>query len=172
MQVSYGEEIKRLKKRQHELKGAVDTDLALLEKHFSDTLEERKKRIKTMWVFGLLYTHKWLTNWLNDKTNSDVTVYIKDYCLNVLLPATSNFLQIINTLIKYVPVNLFIKPKIKYQAFVRIETGVLMRTHIKQSLLCATVNVSDILSGDETTILTDENGNLLYDNFKYLQLEG
>ena len=41
MQVSYGEEIKRLKKRQHELKGAVDTDLALLEKHFSDTLEER-----------------------------------------------------------------------------------------------------------------------------------
>ena len=40
-QVAYGDEIKRLKKRQHELKGAVDTDLALLEKHFFDTLEAR-----------------------------------------------------------------------------------------------------------------------------------
>lgn len=40
-QVAFGDEIRRLQKRQRELKGAIETDLSLLEKRYSDTLEAR-----------------------------------------------------------------------------------------------------------------------------------
>lgn len=30
----------------------------------TDTLEDRKQRLKTAWTYGVVYTYNWLVNWL------------------------------------------------------------------------------------------------------------
>ena len=80
----------------------------------TDTLEERKQRLKAAWAYGAVYTYNWLVDWL--QTSSKSGEYrpptVDGYTLKVEFPAKADHLYLLASLRKYIPANMRIAPGI------------------------------------------------------------
>lgn len=123
----------------------------------TDTLEDRKQRLKTAWTYGVVYTYNWLVNWLKTSCGeSNPLPAINDYTLRVSLPVSVDYLHILDDMRRYVAANVLIDPlillsKIKIPHY----TGSAFRHSIKQTL---TTEEWDM---DNINLLADENSKVL-----------
>ncbi|MBQ4595174.1 MAG: DUF2313 domain-containing protein, partial [Akkermansia sp.] len=87
---------------------ATEEGVAVWEKELNitplntETLEERKQRIKTAWTYGVVYTYNWLVNWLKTscgETNRLPT--INDYTLRAALPVSVDYIRILEDMRRY-----------------------------------------------------------------------
>lgn len=123
----------------------------------TDTLEDRKQRLKTAWTYGVVYTYNWLVNWLKTSCGeSNPPPTINDYTLRVSLPVSVDYLHILDDMRRYVAANVLIDPlillsKIKIPHY----TGSAFRHSIKQTL---TTEEWDM---DNINLLADENSKVL-----------
>lgn len=123
----------------------------------SDTLEDRKQRLKTAWTYGVVYTYNWLVNWLkNSCGESNPLPTIKDYTLRVSLPVSVDYLHILDDMRRYISANVLIDPLILLSK-IRVPhyTGSAFRHSIKQTL---TTEEWDL---DNINLLADENSKVL-----------
>ena len=123
----------------------------------SDTLEDRKQRLKTAWIYGVVYTYNWLVNWLkNSCGESNPLPTIKDYTLRVSLPVSVDYLHILDDMRRYISANVLIDPLILLSK-IRVPhyTGSAFRHSIKQTL---TTEEWDL---DNINLLADENSKVL-----------
>lgn len=123
----------------------------------SDTLEDRKQRLKTAWTYGVVYTYNWLVNWLkNSCGESNPLPTIKDYTLRVSLPVSVDYLHILGDMRRYISANVLIDPLILLSK-IRVPhyTGSAFRHSIKQTL---TTEEWDL---DNINLLADENSKVL-----------
>lgn len=123
----------------------------------TDTLEDRKQRLKTAWTYGVVYTYNWLVNWLKTSCGENNPLpTINEYTLRVSLPVSVDYLHILDDMRRYVSANVLIDPlillsKIKVPHY----TGSAFRHSIKQTL---TTEAWDM---DGINLLTDENSKVL-----------
>lgn len=123
----------------------------------SDTLEDRKQRLKTAWTYGVVYTYNWLVNWLKTSCGENNPLpTINEYTLRVSLPVSVDYLHILDDMRRYVAANVLIDPlillsKIKVPHY----TGAAFRHSIKQTL---TTEPWDL---DNINLLADENSKVL-----------
>ena len=123
----------------------------------SDTLEDRKQRLKTAWTYGVVYTYNWLVNWLkNSCGESNPLPTIKDYTLRVSLPVSVDYPHILDDMRRYISANVLIDPLILLSK-IRVPhyTGSAFRHSIKQTL---TTEEWDL---DNINLLADENSKVL-----------
>ena len=123
----------------------------------SDTLEDRKQRLKTAWTYGVVYTYNWLVNWLkNSCGESNPLPTIKDYTLRVSLPVSVDYLHILDDMRRYISANVLIDPLILLSK-IRVPhyTSSAFRHSIKQTL---TTEEWDL---DNINLLADENSKVL-----------
>ena len=123
----------------------------------TDTLDERKARIKARWNAELPYTYRWLVNWLQSLCGPDNPAPAVDgYTLHVSLPSRVDYAGILDELRRRIPVNLVMVPKILLsEAKSDIFAGTAVRCVIKQQV---TVMAED---DDNIMMLTDEGGKVL-----------
>ena len=123
----------------------------------TDTLEDRKQRLKTAWTYGVVYTYNWLVNWLKTSCGeNNPPPTINEYTLRVSLPVSVDYLHILDDMRRYVAANVLIDPlillsKIKIPHY----TGSAFRHSIKQTL---TTEEWDM---DNINLLADENSKVL-----------
>lgn len=123
----------------------------------TDTLEDRKQRLKTAWTYGVVYTYNWLVNWLKTSCGeNNPPPTINEYTLRVSLPVSVDYLHILDDMRRYVSANVLIDPlillsKIKIPHY----TGSAFRHSIKQTL---TTEEWDM---DNINLLADENSKVL-----------
>ena len=123
----------------------------------TDTLEDRKQRLKTAWTYGVVYTYNWLVNWLKTSFGeSNPLPTINDYTLRVSLPVSVDYLHILDDMRRYVAANVLIDPlillsKIKIPHY----TGSAFRHSIKQTL------TTEDWDMDNINLLADENSKVL-----------
>lgn len=123
----------------------------------TDTLEDRKQRLKTAWTYGVVYTYNWLVNWLKTSCGeSNPLPAINDYTLRVSLPVSVDYLHILDDMRRYVAANVLIDPlillsKIKIPHY----TGSAFRHSIKQTLTTEEWDMENI------NLLADENNKVL-----------
>lgn len=123
----------------------------------TDTLEDRKQRLKTAWTYGVVYTYNWLVNWLKTSCGeSNPLPIINDYTLRVSLPVSVDYLHILDDMRRYVAANVLIDPlillsKIKIPHY----TGSAFRHSIKQTL------TTEDWDMDNINLLADENSKVL-----------
>ena len=123
----------------------------------TDTLEDRKQRLKTAWTYGVVYTYNWLVNWLKTSCGENNPLpTINEYTLRVSLPVSVDYLHILDDMRRYVSANVLIDPlillsKIKIPHY----TGSAFRHSIKQTL---TTEEWDM---DNINLLADENSKVL-----------
>lgn len=123
----------------------------------SDTLEDRKWRLKTAWTYGVVYTYNWLVNWLKTSCGESIPIpTIKDYTLCVSLPVSVDYTRILDDMRCYIAANVLIDPlilisKIKVPHY----TGSAFRHSMKQTITTEKWNLDNI------NLLTDENGKVL-----------
>lgn len=123
----------------------------------SDTLDNRKQRLKTAWTYGVVYTYNWLVNWLKTSCGeSNPPPTINEYTLRVSLPVSVDYLHILDDMRRYVAANVLINPLILLSK-IRVPhyTGAAFRHSIKQKITTETWDLSSI------NLLTDENGEVL-----------
>ena len=123
----------------------------------TDTLEDRKQRLKTASTYGVVYTYNWLVNWLKTSCGeNNPPPTINEYTLRVSLPVSVDYLHILDDMRRYVAANVLIDPlillsKIKIPHY----TGSAFRHSIKQTL---TTEEWDM---DNINLLADENSKVL-----------
>ena len=129
----------------------------------SDTLEDRKRRLKTAWAYGVVYTYTWLTNWLSaasaSKDYSPPTV--EDYTLKIEFPADTDYLYMVPYLRQQIPANILLAPRLvlaKGESSLYI--GVALAQAITVTCQCSTAGITgvDYLTDESGNILTDEHG--------------
>lgn len=142
---------------------ATDAGVTVWEKELNivplatDTLEDRKQRLKTAWTYGVVYTYNWLVNWLKTSCGeSNPLPIINDYTLRVSLPVSVDYLHILDDMRRYVAANVLIDPlillsKIKIPHY----TGSAFRHSIKQTLTTEEWDMENI------NLLADENSKVL-----------
>ena len=123
----------------------------------TDTLEDRKQRLKTAWTYGVVYTYNWLVNWL--KTSCGESTHlptINDYTLRVSLPVSVDYLHMLDDMRRYVAANVLIDPLILLSEIkIPHYTGSAFRHSIKQTLTTEEWDVENI------NLLADENSKVL-----------
>lgn len=123
----------------------------------TDTLDDRKQRIKTAWTYGVVYTYNWLVDWLKTSCGeSNPPPTINDYTLRVSLPVSVDYLHILDDMRRYISANVLIDPlillsKIKVPHY----TGSAFRHSIKQTLTTEEWDLNNI------NLLADENSKVL-----------
>lgn len=123
----------------------------------TDTLEDRKQRLKTAWTYGVVYTYNWLVNWLKTSCGNDnPPPAINGYVLRVALPVSVDYLHILEEMRRYISANILIDPlilltKIKVPHY----TGSAFRHSIRQHL------DMQPWAMDNINMLADENGVVL-----------
>lgn len=123
----------------------------------TDTLEDRKQRLKTAWTYGVVYTYNWLVNWLKTSCGeNNPPPTINEYTLRVSLPVSVDYLHILDDMRRYVSANVLIDPlillsKIKVPHY----TGSAFRHSIKQTLTTEEWDMENI------NLLADENSKVL-----------
>lgn len=142
---------------------ATEEGVAVWEKELNitplntDTLEERKQRIKTAWTYGVVYTYNWLANWLKTSCGTDnPPPSINGYVLRAALPVSVDYIHILDDMRRYVSANVLIDPlilltKIKCPHY----AGAAFRNGIKQTMQCTAWDMDNI------NMLTDESGQVL-----------
>lgn len=128
--------------------------------HNTDTLEDRKHRIKTAWFYAAVYTYHWLCNWMKTTCGDDSIPDLKDYTLNVTLPISVDYMKIFSDMRKQIPANIIINPSlILTKTKSPLYVGVSIRSCIVQKIGYK----KSLLSDENGYILTDEDGALLVD---------
>lgn len=123
----------------------------------TDTLDERKQRIKAAWLYGVVYTYNWLVDWIKTSCGNDnPPPTIDGYVLRTYLPVSSDYNRILNDMRRYIAANVLIDPlilltKIRAPHY----TGAAFRSGVKQQMLCDSWSTSNI------QMLADENGSVL-----------
>lgn len=137
----------------------------------SETLEQRKMRIKIAWTCGALYTYKWLAKWLQS-FNEDNKVSREDYTLNLLLPNHVDYMNIINTLKQCVPANMLLNALVYLEPYepMQISSSVYIHTGEIRTLqvdsgnrnypLIAMAGESLVIASDDV-IAEEVDGNLI-----------
>lgn len=138
---------------------ATEDGVAVWEKELNitplatDTLEDRKQRIKAAWTYGVVYTYNWLVDWLkNSCGNDNPPPTINGYVLRAALPVSVDYLRILDDMRRYVSANVLIDPlillsKVKAPHY----TGSAFRHSIKQTIQ------TDAWDTDNVNMLADEN---------------
>lgn len=123
----------------------------------SDTLEDRKQRLKIAWTYGVVYTYNWLANWLRTSCReSNPLPTINEYTLRVSLPVSVDYLHILDSMRRYVAANVLIDPLILLSKIrVPYYAGAAFRCSIKQTI---TTEGWDM---DNINLLADENSKVL-----------
>lgn len=123
----------------------------------SDTLEDRKQRIKSAWTYGTVYTYKWLCEWIKDFSG---TAAVNNYTLDIKLPSDIDYANILDTLRRYIPANTAMAPTITLRKpKLNLYAGLALRMSFARS-----ITTSDTAQTIETIgMFTDENGDLLTD---------
>ena len=123
----------------------------------TDTLEERKQRIKTAWTYGAVYTYNWLVNWLKTSCGDTRRLpTVNDYTLRVALPVSVDYIRILEDMRRYISANVLIDPlilltKIDMTHYV----GAAFRHSVRQTMQTPAWDMDNI------NLLTDENGIVL-----------
>lgn len=123
----------------------------------TDTLEDRKQRIKLFWTYGVVYTYNWLVDWLKTFCgNGNLLPAINEYTLRVSLPITIDYLSVLENLRKYISANVLIDPLLLLSKInMPLYTGAAFRSSSVQKLQTDDWNTDDIV------LLADEDGNVL-----------
>ena len=103
----------------------------------TDTLDQRKERIKSFWVYGVVYTYNWLVGWLKASCEGRRTQLpvVTDYTLKVSLPISVDYVSLLESMRRYISANILIDPTILLTAPVlNLYTGAAFRTGIKQDV--------------------------------------
>lgn len=133
----------------------------------TDTLDQRKQRIKTAWTYGVVYTYYWLVNWIkNSCGENNPPPTIRDYVLHTALPITSDYKGILENLRRYISSNVLIDSfLILTEAKMTLYAGTALRSSIKQTLKMPVWDTSNIvlLTNEKGAVLTDENNNILFE---------
>ena len=80
----------------------------------TDTLADRKARLKLKWVPNNRFTMKWLHKWLKDSCGVDVEKpTVKDYTLTVVLPWFVQWKNVFQNLEQYKPANIVLSPTVR-----------------------------------------------------------
>lgn len=142
---------------------ATEEGVAVWEKELNivplntETLEERKQRIKTAWTYGVVYTYNWLVNWLKASCGaSNELPTISNYTLRTVLPVSVDYIRILEDMRRYISANVLIDPlilltKIDMTHYV----GAAFRHSVRQTMQTPAWDMDNI------NLLTDENGIVL-----------
>lgn len=123
----------------------------------SDTLETRKERIRSLWIFSVVYTFPWLIKWLGD-ISAAATASVTDYTLNITLPSSCDYDTVLDTLRAYISAAIVIVPKILLREVeTKYYTGAAFRHSVITELQTPAWDTSSFV------LLTDENDKVLYD---------
>lgn len=129
----------------------------------SDTLEDRKQRLKTAWTYGVVYTYNWLANWLRTScVESNPLPTINEYTLRVFLPVSVDYLHILDSMRRYVAANVLIDPLILLSKIrVPYYTGAAFRCSIKQTITTEGWDMDNInlLADESSKVLMEEAEN-------------
>lgn len=144
---------------------ATEEGVAVWEKELNivplntETLEERKQRIKTAWAYGVVYTYNWLVNWLkNSCGETNQLPVINEYTLRVALPLSVDYIRILEGMRRYVSANVLIDPLILLtKTNIAHYVGVAFRHSVRQTMQMPAWDT------DSINLLTDENGVVLMD---------
>ena len=142
---------------------ATEEGVAVWEKELNivplntETLEERKQRIKTAWTYGVVYTYNWLVNWLKTSCGDTRRLpAINDYTLRVALPVSVDYIRLLEDMRRYISANVLIDPLILLTKInVAHYTGAAFRHSVRQTLQ------TDAWDMDNINLLADENGVVL-----------
>lgn len=130
----------------------------------TETLEERKQRIKTAWTYGVVYTYNWLVNWIKKSGgNASRLPIINEYALRVALPISVDYIRLLEDIRRYVSANVLIDPlilltEIKMTHYV----GAAFRHSAKQTMQTPAWDMDNI------NMLTDETGKVLMEEAESL----
>ena len=133
----------------------------------TDTLEERKDRIKTFWIYGVVYTYNWLVGWLKASCGNRRTLppVVNDYTLRVALPISVDYISLLESMRRYISANILIDPLILLTAPTLMHyTGAAFRVGIKQTI------TSEEWDMDNINLLADENNLVLLEEADSLVL--
>lgn len=123
----------------------------------TDTLEDRKKRLKTAWSIGVVYTYAYLVLWIKNACPEGTPQPVcDDYTLRVFLPVTVDYLQILADMRRNISANVIINPliflnKVNFANY----TGAAFRCSVKQNIQ------TNEWETENLALLTDETGVVL-----------
>lgn len=101
----------------------------------TDTLDDRKQRIKTAWTYGVVYTYNWLKQWLKIYGKDNSLPTIDGYVLHAFLSIKTDYISTINNIRRYVPSNIIIEPLIRLtSARIQHFAGSALRIGMKQTM--------------------------------------
>lgn len=105
----------------------------------TESLAQRKARLRLKWVPNNRFTMKWLHEWLEDVCGTTIkspVVHEKgDYILTVFLPWFVQWVEVFKDLEKYKPANIELDPTVTLPSKdIKLLTGFAMRTHTKYTV--------------------------------------
>lgn len=102
----------------------------------TDTLEDRRRRVKAAWNYGAVYTYNWLASWLKKSCDgNDESPIIKDYTLHVTLSAAIDYLHVLDDMRRYISANILIDPLIILtKKNMTYYAGAVLRCSVKQTI--------------------------------------
>lgn len=105
----------------------------------TETLTQRKARLRLKWVPNNRFTMKWLHEWLEDVCGTSIrkpVVHEKgDYILTVALPWFVQWVEVFKDIEKYKPANIALDPTVTLPSKdIKLLTGFAMRTHTKYTV--------------------------------------
>ena len=99
----------------------------------TDTLQQRKERLRIKWVPKNRFTMRWLEEWLCKVCGQDVrTPILTDYSLRVTLPSGVDWMSIFNDLKQYKPANIVLDPRVlapRTTQKIYVGTAILVSNH-------------------------------------------
>lgn len=129
----------------------------------TDTLEDRKQRLKTAWTYGVVYTYNWLVNWLRgDKGKFDLPI-IKNYTLYLSVPLSSNPSDVFIKLQKIMPCNMLVNEKATCTANIIVYPAVALRSKISVKFEHKEVIAETVLGDENGYPLIDTDGSMIYE---------
>lgn len=113
-----------------------ETDYSLVPSK-SDTLKQRKQRLKSKWVPSNKYTFEWLNSWLKtacgDKKFTEAK--LEDYTVKTYLPISCNYTNILTDMREYIPSNMVISPTLQLNELEqKLYTGIAFRMKVVEKL--------------------------------------
>lgn len=123
----------------------------------TETLEERKQRIKTAWIYGVVYTYNWLVGWLKTFSgNTSRLPAINEYTLRVALPVSVDYIRLLEDMRRYISANVLIDPLILLTEIKMTHyAGAAFRHSVRQTMQTPEWPMDNI------NMLTDETGRVL-----------
>ena len=142
---------------------ATEEGVAVWEKELNivplntETLEERKQRIKTAWTYGVVYTYNWLVNWLKTSCGDTRRLpTVNEYTLRAALPVSVDYIRILEDMRRYVSANVLIDPLILLTKIdMTHDVGAAFRHSVRQTMQTPAWDMDNI------NLLTDEKGIVL-----------